>query len=123
VTSALSDVKSMIKYFDKQAFSDSDIADTETKNAMNRLEDMRKKVISALTDYTMSSVTPPEDKKPFLSYIMSAIHCPVDFTVYDKNGTELGYVRNGEIYYDDSIYIETYGDVKYLYVPKGLGKR
>ncbi len=54
------------------------------------------------------------------SWISSIFQCPVDFTVYDKNGEMIGYVDDGAVYYNDDIYIEVSGDVKTLYVPVGM---
>ena len=49
--------------------------------------------------------------------------CPVDFTVYDMDGNTLGYVKDGEVYYDEKILIETSGDVKTVYIPAGIDIR
>ena len=56
----------------------------------------------------------------FSSWVSAHFQCPVDFTVYNEAGEMIGYVDDGDIYYNDDIYIETSGDVKKLYVPVGM---
>ena len=42
--------------------------------------------------------------------------CPVNITVYDSTGKNVGYVGEDDLWYDeDSIYIEQYGDAKHIY--------
>ena len=43
--------------------------------------------------------------------------------MYGEDGEIIGYVKNGEVYYSDDIYIETSGDAKKLYVPLDMKVR
>ena len=44
------------------------------------------------------------------------IQCPVSVSIYDADGTQVGYVGDDDLWYDsDLLYIEHYGDAKRIY--------
>ncbi len=113
----LSDTENLIKKLEKLDFEKYDISEGVTSKIVDKINDSRKALVAALNDYLVDEGTDSSGHF-FDSFIKHIIECPVDFTVYDENNNEVGYVRNGLIYYEDSIHIETKGDVKYVYIPK-----
>ena len=105
-------------------YSDKAVDDFAVKYAMDKLNKARKTLEDSLYDYitdnTGSAPKTPGFFDNVKSWFTSWIQCPVDFKVYDENGTLIGYAENGAVYYNDEIYIETSGDVKKLYVPHDM---
>ena len=124
ITDELDDAEKLYKKITMLSYTDTDVDNLIISQALNKLETARKKLADGLYDYVYHSTGSQPDEPGFFdkvdSWWSSLWQCPVDFTVYDESGTEIGYVRNGTVYYTDDIYIETSGDVKKLYVPQGM---
>jgi len=124
ITDELDDAETLYKKITMLSYTDTDVDNLIISQALNKLETARKKLADGLYDYVYHSTGSQPDEPGFFdkvdSWWSSWWQCPVDFTVYDESGDEIGYVRNGIVYYTDDIYIETSSDVKKLYVPQGM---
>lgn len=52
-------------------------------------------------------------------FVKNVVKCPVNVSVIDESGILVGYVGDDDIWYDDDIIIEEYGDTKTIYTPLG----
>lgn len=90
------------------------ISDKLAKSAAKKLAKVQKEIVQAIVDYRESgSVTEP--KGPGFWELLFGIQCPVSVAVYDENGVQIGYVGDDDLWYNDSLYIETDGDAKLIY--------
>ncbi len=130
IKSSLSNAQSMYDKIKGLKYTDSAVDNFVVKQALSRVESARKQLEDTMYDYIYHSTgNPPKtalDKandwiKGKTSKLWNMLfQCPVDFEVYDKEKNLLGYVKDGKVFCTDDIYIETSGDVKYLFVPEGM---
>lgn len=107
-------------------FEDESIQDRSVKKAWKTL----KKASSALNDAYMCYLSGTLDESKIATWWNSTVDwwsnkvtslkaiftCPVNVSVYDSSGQEIGYVGDDDIWYtDDLIYIEERGDAKIVY--------
>ena len=99
-------------------YSDEAVSKRSVKLALDKVNKVKGNLEDALYDYIYG--TEREEESAWETFKKLFIQCPVDFTVYALDGTMLGYVKNGDVYYDERILIELSGDVKTVYVPENL---
>lgn len=126
----LSNAQGLYDDIKKLDYSDSAVDNFVIKQAISKVESARQALEDGLHKYIYNT-TGDAPKNVFdkaidwiengvTSLFNIKIQCPVDFEVYDKEGKLLGYVKDGEVYCTNDIYIETNGDVKTLCIPEGL---
>ncbi len=115
-----SDVKSLYNDLSKMKHTDKEIKDATIKNAMKNLEEARQKLQSALFDYLYNDNTYGSmDFGEKVNYKWkTVIQCPVNVEVYNARGRLIGYIRDGEVVYNNEIYLKLDGDVKTIYLPE-----
>ena len=99
-------------------YSDEAVSKRSVKLALDKVNKVKGNLEDALYDYIYG--TEREEESAWETFKKLFIQCPVDFTVYGLDGTMLGYVKNGDVYYNEQILIEVSGDVKTVYVPDNL---
>ena len=126
IQDALSNAEDIYNKLSKLDYSDDAVDNFIIKQAMDKVNNAKNTLCDELYDYMYSIGKPPKKEGFFdkvTSWMKSVFQCPVDFTVYNTDGEVIGYVSDGEVYYNDDIFIETSGDVKNLYVPSGMEVR
>ncbi len=88
---------------------------------MNKLERVKNNLGKVFEEYMAGKFD--QQGSGWTTFKKIFIQCPVDFTVYDTGSNTLGYVKDGEVYYDEKILIETSGDVKTVYIPSDIDVR
>ncbi len=103
------------------SFEPKSIKDKTVNIAMKGLDEAKKKIDKAIDEF-ITTGTVDMDKimngwfDDTVSGIIAEIKCPVNITIYDANGTKLGYVGDDEIWYnEDIISVEKTGDLKTIY--------
>lgn len=90
------------------------ISDKLAKKAAKELAKVQKQIIQAIVDYKNNGeITAPEG--PGFWELLLGIQCPVSVAVYDGSGVQIGYVGDDDLWYNDSLYIETDGEAKLIY--------
>lgn len=90
------------------------ISDKLAKSAAKKLAKVQKQIIQAIVDYKNNGeITAP--KGPGFWELLLGIQCPVSVAVYDGSGVQIGYVGDDDLWYNDSLYIETDGEAKLIY--------
>ena len=126
IENALSNAEDIYNKLSKLDYSDNAVDNFIIKQAMDKVNNAKNTLCDELYDYMYSIGKPPKKEGFFdkaASWMKSIFQCPVDFTVYNTDDEVIGYVRDGEVYYNDDIYIETSDDVKNLYVPSDMEVR
>lgn len=104
--------------------TDEVITNKAVTSAMDAVNKAKKQFRNTLYSYVYESgkFEGPTKWESFLRFF--GIHCPVDFTLYDDNNNVIGYVRDGEVYYDENVaYITVNGDAKSIYVSENMNIR
>ena len=115
--------KKLYQEIEKLSFTDKDITNKAIDRAVTEIIKKKQDLLDALYHYYTEEAEVEEEESFFdkvKNWFQALIQCPVDFEVFDTQGNRIGYVLNGEIWYDESIYIEVSGDVKNLYVPADM---
>jgi len=126
LTKALKDVKSIYKKIEELNYSDEDVSNKIVKQAMSKLNIMKNNLEYSLYCYIYNiDNTEKEDKDNWWNNIWSSfksffVQCPVNFTLYDSAGNELGKVSDEEVIYTSDIYISVDDDVKTIIVPADM---
>ncbi len=111
------DMKLLYKKIKNGSVSNKDVKNKAVSSAMKKLEDARKKAESAFYDYIYEDNTIQTGKEPNIWKIM--FQCPVNVDVIDTETQEIvGYIRDNEVYNNDSIEMELSDDVKIIGLPK-----
>lgn len=122
---ALRNADYYLEKIDELAFdTDETITNKAVLDAMNSVTKAKNKLRNSLYDYVYNSnqYEGPSTWEQFLRFF--GIHCPVDFTLFDKNNNVIGYVRDGEVYYNEDVaYIVVDGDAKSVYVSQDVDFR
>lgn len=93
-------------------FESTSIKDKIVKAAMKRVEKAKESLEKALDEYVKTGTISKES----LFGIIASFKCPVSIEVYDSKGTQVGYVGDDDLWYnDDIISIERFGDTKTIY--------
>ena len=90
-------------------FEKTTIKDAAVKKAVKELKNKAKKVATALDKYMKGELIEPEK-----SVLKAMFTCPVDVAVFDANGTQIGFVSEDDIWYDDTIEITEKGGSKQI---------
>lgn len=94
------------------SFNDPSVTDNVIKQALEDLETLRKSIEQTITGE-------PTEKDSFWWDLLKGsilyFKCPVSVAVYDSTGSQVGYVGDDDLWYNDSVYIEKNGDVKTVY--------
>ncbi|MBE6598614.1 MAG: hypothetical protein E7638_04145 [Ruminococcaceae bacterium] len=105
-------------------FSDDAVSNAAMQRVLNKINSLKNDLINQMEDYATGQNITPDKKEGFFdkvkSFFTSSIQCPVDFEVLDENGDLIGYVLDGDMWHDESIFIDVSGDVKQLYVPSDM---
>jgi len=123
ISEALKDADGMYKALSLLDYSDEAITNEAVKQAVSQLKSAQNNLEESLYYYlydTTGTVKKPNLWEKACNSVYWLFQCPVDFTVYDENGQVLGSVKDGQVSFDDSIYIEMHGDIKELFVPDGM---
>lgn len=122
---ALRNADIYVEELDKLEFeTDEVIANKAVTSAMDTVNKAKKQFRNTLYSYVYESgkFEGPTKWESFLRFF--GIHCPVDFTLYDDNNNVIGYVSEGEVYYDENVaYIVVNGDAKSIYVSENMNVR
>ncbi|MBR7071938.1 MAG: hypothetical protein IKI29_07265 [Clostridia bacterium] len=75
-----------------------------------------------LNNYNNGTITSPTPwyEKAYNCIKKIFINCPVSVSVLDQNGTQIGYVSDDDIWFDEDIYIEYNSGSKIIYCPPDL---
>ena len=94
------------------SFNDPSVTDNVIKQALEDLEKLRKSIEQTITGEST-------EKESFWWDLLKGsilyFKCPVSVAVYDSTGSQIGYVGDDDLWYEDSVYIEKNGDVKTVY--------
>ena len=115
---ALDNATSIYDKLKSMDYSDDAVSKAAIDTAMKKLNKVKGNLEDALYEYIYG--IDGEEESFWSSFKKIFIQCPVDFTVYDADGSTLGYVDNGTVFYNDKILIEQSGDVKTVYIPENL---
>lgn len=103
--------KSLSDYLNSAIF-DPEKTPTESAEEIQKalVEDIRKQypAESGIIEWVMNRV---------------GLRCPVNFHVYNSENQCIGYVENGEVWYESPIYILVEGDCKDVFLPGGMDVR
>lgn len=114
LASSLASMKSL-------SFAPESIRDKAVKMAMQGIENAGEAFEDAVEEYIETGKidvgsTGKKWMKQTGSGIYNIIKCPVNVSIYDSSGKQVGYVGEDDFWYDESIvYIERYGDAKRIY--------
>lgn len=100
-------------------FDDSSIEDRATKKALKAISKAQNDLydeINRVVSNHAGEIKPP--KKTLPQMIKSWFTCPVNISIY-KDGEQIGYVGDDDIWYNDDIYIEERGGAKIIYSTPG----
>ena len=93
-------------------FKSDTIENKAVAKAMKGLEKARDKLDEKLEKITGGSAV----GEVAYELYHAIFKCPVNITVYDSAGKQVGYVGDDDLWYDEkNIYIEQYGDAKHIY--------
>lgn len=112
LTSALTSMDTF--EFKPEKFS---VEDAIVKVAMKAVDKAKDKVNSWLEGMATGENGSEVTKALYEVYdTLYDFHCPVNITVRDASGKQVGYVGQDDLWYDDeSVYIEQYADAKHIY--------
>ena len=95
------------------------------KSAAKALERAQDRLTKALLQYSVEGTITLEDEeqswwdKLFGGGTKTSINCPVDVSVYNAQGVQVGYAGAEGLWYDESIYLKQAGEAKILYAQPG----
>ena len=86
-----------------------------TKKAYDKLKKAQDNLLEALKDYYLYGKLPEKENEKKGWSIKSIFQCPIEITVKDEQGTEIGYIGDEDISYSDDIYITKNGETKTVF--------
>lgn len=110
---SLGDTDAAGKLFEKIAalnFEDKTIEDRIVKKAMKKLKNTSGALNQAYTDYISGNLR----ENALQKVIRAVFSCPVEISVLNSNGDQIGYVSEDDIWYTDAISIEENGGAKII---------
>ncbi|MCD7822798.1 MAG: leucine-rich repeat protein [Oscillospiraceae bacterium] len=103
------------------SFDDSVVTSKTVKVAVKALETTKNALNEAVEEYLTTGEVDVKESviewaKEVWSGVKATIMCPVSVEIYDSTGTQVGYVGDDDLWYDeDVIYIVCYGETKTIY--------
>lgn len=107
----------------KLRFSDSDLTKIVLKDAETQIDNSKSDLTKILYAYYMNQN--PEKMNSIAGKVITKlmVNCPVNFIVYDRNGTEVGRVINGKTSYKPDTVFTVAGSTKTAYMEsRRIGK-
>lgn len=106
-------------------YTDETVQKEFVSDAMSQSTKIKNELIDTLYEYVYDTDDDGKSlfdtwKEQHSDWWIFKIQCPVAVTVYDGNGTQIGYAGNNKEEYSEDLYMEVNGDVKNIYVPKDV---
>lgn len=99
-------IEDIIPMLNNLEFNDTTIESKIVKKAMKKLNKARDELNNACAEYVAGTLKENSIK----AWFKTVIGCPVNVTVFDSDGNEIGYSGIDDIWYSDNIYIDETGD-------------
>lgn len=126
LSDALKNAESIYNKIKKLDYSDGAVLNKTVVTAMNKLNNAKDNLEQSLYDYISGTDSGNQDNwwnNMWSSFKSIFIQCPVDFVIYDNNGSVLGKVEDSEITCTSDIHIEMDGDVKTVIIPSDINAK
>lgn len=107
------------------SIEETNLQDQAAKSAAKALKKAQDRLTKALLQYSVEGkITLEEEEQSWWDKLFgggtkTSINCPVDVSVYNTQGVQVGYAGTEGLWYDESIYLKQAGEAKILYAQPG----
>ena len=108
-------------YLSQYKITDEGISNKLAKQAAKKVMQAQKALIDALYACKTDGLVPAPEDLSLVKFWQWAkktfkVQCPVSVEIYDSSGSQIGYAGQDDVWYEDSLYIDTDGEAKLIYV-------